>query len=409
MPGDSNDSLLENALAEGRREGALTLNTARLALMGGVVILYLSGFALFDSDYLKATWWIVVIHTIVAGAIFHFANQSAQVAWLSRFAVPVIDMPVVLIIQWINLGVVEDPQAAAMFTLAVFLFLTMLSALSLRERQVFAAAAVAWLFQSLLNARAGLPSIHHVSTPVMLGLTAWLVSAFPRRRLRTIHETAEREARRNRLARYFSPGVAEVIEQRDELGAGEACEISVLFADIRDFTKLSEKLDAAEVVTILNEFHGRMVEEVFRQAGTLDKYLGDGLMAYFNAPVRQPDHAVRAVKCALAMDTALRNWNEENGDSSDRQLLAGFGIHCGHAVVGAIGAPHRREFTAIGDAVNVASRLQKLPKQFDGSILVSEAIRDLAADSDLVFEAAGEVEVRGREKKVRVFLPSVKP
>ncbi|MEM7315139.1 MAG: adenylate/guanylate cyclase domain-containing protein [Planctomycetota bacterium] len=254
-----------------------------------------------------------------------------------------------------------------------------------------------------------MPAINYVSTPVMIFLTAWMAGDIPRRRMKLIREVAEREARRSRLSRYFSPGVAEVIEQSYDPGDGEKSEISVLFADIRGFTKMSEKLDAAHVVEILNEFHAHMVEVVFDEAGTLDKYLGDGLMAYFNAPVKQPDHAVRAVRCALAMETALQAWNQSKGLAVGQQLQVGIGIHCGLAIVGAIGAPHRREFTAIGDTVNVASRIENHTKTIDGSILVSEALMRLAADDpNLAFDKIEEVVIRGRDEKVRVYQPMLK-
>ena len=364
---------LESALARGRRDGALTLNKVRLALTTGIGLIYLAGALFFELPNLRQTWWMVLIYAAIGAALFVAANRTERVALLSRFAIPVIDMPFILIIQWFNIAASENPEASAMFSLSVFLFLTMLSALSMRPHQVFASGAMALICQTILTWAGELPALTYVANPVMLALTAWMASDIPRRRMMLIRDAAEREARRNRLSRYFSPGVAEVIEQQDDLGDGEACEISVLFADIRGFTQLSEKLDAAKVVAILNEFHGHMVDEVFEQAGTLDKYLGDGLMAYFNAPVRQPDHAIRAVKCALAMETALKRSNERKGNKGDQQLLAGIGIHCGAAIVGAIGAPHRREFTAIGDTVNVASRLQGLTKDFDGVILVSES------------------------------------
>lgn len=407
---DSHD-LLETALAKGRRDGALTLNLARIALAGGAGAIYLLGVVGFGIEGLRQSQMLVLAYGVAAIALFLLAKRSELFARLSRFAVPVIDMPFTLVVQWINIEGFDNQEAVAMFTLSIFLFLTIVSALSMRTMQVFAAAGVATVLQSLLEWHAvgweaGEPNINYFSAPVMLFLTAWMAADIPRRRVNLIREMAEREARRSRLARYFSPGVAEVIEARDELGEGEACEISVMFADIRGFTKMSENLDAAEVVAMLNEFHGHMVEEVFAQAGTLDKYLGDGLMAYFNAPVRQPDHAIRAVKCALEMVAVIDRWNERKQLGGDERLEVGIGIHSGSAIVGVIGAPHRREFTAIGDTVNVASRLQGLTKEFRGSILVSEPVRVLAsADPTLTFVEAGEADVRGRAEKVRVFRP----
>ncbi|MFT5466219.1 MAG: adenylate cyclase [Verrucomicrobiales bacterium] len=408
MP-ENSQQLLESALDQGRRAGALALNRVRLALVLGAAAVYLIGVLILKMPNLRETWWMVAIFTLIAVGLDVGAKRKESLARLSRYAVPVLDMPFVFILMWFNIEGATEGEAVAMFSLSIFLFLTVVSALSMRTIQVFASAVVASGFQILLCVKDGVAPISFFAGPVMLFLTAWMASDIPRRRMNLIRDLAEREARRNRLARYFSPGVAEVIEQHDDLGAGEECEISVLFADIRGFTQMSENLDAAEVVGILNQWHGRMVHEVFEQAGTLDKYLGDGLMAYFNAPVRQTDHAARAVKCALAMSDSIEKFNEISRRDGGQQLLAGIGIHCGDAVVGAIGAPHRREFTAIGDTVNVASRLQGLTREFDVPILVSEAVRELASsDPELSFVEMGEAEVRGRAGKVRVYKPERK-
>ena len=237
------------------------------------------------------------------------------------------------------------------------------------------------------------------------------MSWLPRRQTLLIRETAERQARRDRLARYFSPGVAEVIESHDTPGSGESCEITVLFCDIRGFTSLSENLAATEVVGLLNDFHGHMVDEIFRYGGTLDKYLGDGLLAYFNAPVRQADHAGRAVECALAMVDRLEVLNRDRAARGEPPLRIGIGIHSGTAVVGNVGAANRREYTAIGDTVNVASRLQSLTRDQGVSILVSDATEAAATIADrrpaaIRFTSAGRVEVRGRTQGLEILVPS---
>ena len=112
----------------------------------------------------------------------------------------------------------------------------------------------------------------------------------------------------------------------------------------------------------MNEYLTTMSDVIKAHGGTLDKYLGDGLLAWFNAPVRQKDHAVRAVNCALAMVESLEALNRDRAAAGDEPLHIGIGIHSGNAVVGNVGATHRREFTAIGDTVNVASRLQSLTR-----------------------------------------------
>jgi adenylate cyclase len=132
--------------------------------------------------------------------------------------------------------------------------------------------------------------------------------------------------------------------------------------------------------------------------------MGDGLMAYFGAPVRSDDHASNAVRCALAMQTAVAVLNESRRQIGAPALRVGIGLHTGTVVLGDIGSPHRRDFTAVGDAVNVASRIEELTKEMDVSILVSDATRVAAGDS-ACFKAAGKLPMRGRTESIACFVP----
>ena len=401
--------LISESIERSRKESADLLNATRALLSVGFLFLYLVGIIVFDMEMFRSTLLLVAIYCVGAACLWFFGKRKPALLHLSRYAVPLFDMPAVFWIQWINIPAAESAEATSIFTLSIYVFLTVMSNFAMRQRQLLACAVIGTVCMWILSERADLPSISFLSAPLILAITAWMMGHLSLRQIRLIREGAERQAKRDRLARYFSPGVAEVIESHDEPGAGEACELSVLFCDIRGFTSLSEHLPAPVVVTLLNEFFGRMVDEVFRTGGTLDKYLGDGLLAWFNAPVRQSDHAERAVTCALAMKDALSDLNESRKGEGIEPICFGIGIHCGQAIVGNIGAAHRREFTAIGDTVNVASRLQGLTRKHAVEVLVSEAVREQVPDElGVTFDAVGEVEVRGREKAVKVFVPERK-
>jgi len=210
---------------------------------------------------------------------------------------------------------------------------------------------------------------------------------------------------RGLMSRYVNPEIVRRLadEDLDLMLGGQRVPLTILFSDIRGFTSLSEKLSAEQVVAMLNEYLGAMTEIVFEHGGTLDKFIGDAVMALWGAPLPAPDHARRATDCALAMMAELERMNArwaQAGGAAD--LRIGIGINSGEAVVGNIGSlKHKLEYTAIGDAVNLASRLESLNKDMGTTIIISEATRAALGEG---YDTAPlrEVHVKGKEQAVLV-------
>jgi adenylate cyclase len=209
---------------------------------------------------------------------------------------------------------------------------------------------------------------------------------------------------REAFAKYVSPQVVDEISKNiDDLkvDTGDRRDISILFSDIRDFTAMSEKLTPEEVVRRLNIYFKAMVEVVFQFDGTLDKYVGDAIMAFFGAPKDDPDHANKACRCALGMREELTKVNERLQSEGIAPMKIGIGINTGGVVVGNIGSERRLEYTVIGDHVNLASRLEGMNKEFGTTIIISEFT--LARTHGFVVRDLGSVHVKGKERTVRIY------
>ncbi|HEV2211796.1 MAG TPA: adenylate/guanylate cyclase domain-containing protein, partial [Gammaproteobacteria bacterium] len=182
-------------------------------------------------------------------------------------------------------------------------------------------------------------------------------------------------------------------------------EVTVLFSDIRGFTTLSEARTPEQVVAILNRYFSKQVEVVFRHQGTVDKFIGDCIMAFWGAPVADPDQAKHAVAAALEMGRVLEEFRKDLGDLSE-VFDIGVGIHTGKAVVGFMGSENKLDYTAIGDTVNLASRIEGQTKGV-GRVLVSSATREACGDA-FDFVEKGTYKVKGREQPVQLFEPREK-
>ncbi len=214
--------------------------------------------------------------------------------------------------------------------------------------------------------------IQEVIVFVMVAVT---LGVSMRRLNRLLMTNAGLERERANLSRYFSPNVVDELSQNDEpLKQVRKENIAVLFIDIVGFTKFAAGRDPYEVIEVLRGFHARMETEVFRHHGTLDKYLGDGLMATFGTPVPTPLDATNALGCARAMVDMIDRWNLERRRVGEVEIHVGIGVHYGSVVLGDIGA-NRLEFAVIGDAVNVAAKLEAMTRDYKARVVVSDALR----------------------------------
>ena len=221
-----------------------------------------------------------------------------------------------------------------------------------------------------------------------------------------LQETVECQVRQlertNQLKRYLSPRVADLlVSERAEVGARiRRRDLSVLFTDVRGFTSISEEIEPEDLVELLNAFLTEMTQAVFDEGGTLDKYLGDGLMAFFGDPIPYDDHADRAVRAALSMYERLARVQQRWFALGQRPLLIGVGIASGFVTVGAIGSPERLEYTVIGNNVNLAARL--VSAAGPGEILCNARTAAAVERWALVHERGPET-IRGRARPVNVF------
>ncbi|MEX1029129.1 MAG: adenylate/guanylate cyclase domain-containing protein [Paenibacillaceae bacterium] len=224
--------------------------------------------------------------------------------------------------------------------------------------------------------------------------------------LNKLHEKVAQQERIMKLfQRYVPESVVEsIVSSRsdDSIFDGESRIVSVLFSDIRNFTSLVDKLEPKLVVSFLNEYFTAMTQCVISHKGTVNKFIGDAIFAIFGVPVSHIDNQYNVVNCALAMKERLAAINEKYFEKLGSQVDIGIGIHTGEVIVGNIGSEHRIEYTAIGDTVNVTSRIESLTKSSPTCILISESTYRAVFDTFEV-KAWEPVEIKGKPDKIKVY------
>ena len=286
---------------------------------------------------------------------------------------------------------------------------------------VFFGLAMSWVFSNLkpLNATASMV----VALTIFLAIVAfsfahfgmWLYVIVPVTTLlidygaitsyRMIFEEREKRKVRKTFERYVPPGVISLIEkdpQKYFKPGGETREMTIMFSDIRSFTTICEGMTADELVLLLNEYLGAMTEVLFQNWGTLDKYIGDALMAFWGSPYPQEDHAIRGCACALGMSKRLEELNRQWEAKGKKRLEIGIGVNTGPVNVGNMGCDIRFSWTVMGDHVNLASRLEGANKAYHTTRIVSEYTYAYAQEHFL-FRPLDRIRVKGKLKPVYIY------
>lgn len=362
-----------------------------------------AGFVLKQKDWLDSLP-VLLLYAVFALLIALLLRVGKGFIFC-RYAAVLVDIPLLFWGAHASIPSNPFPQVAACFAIAGFAVFILLLPVEIRPFTILIASVEGVVLSAIALDSAGVhfprwfPSV--VFLFLVVGLSALLVR---NRAIRIAAEYANERRATEHLGRFFSPNLTQFITSHGGLAqVSGRRKITLLFSDIRGFTTLSEKLDPGEVVEMLNRYFEAMVAVIFRNGGTLDKFIGDGIMAYFGAPVAQEDQAKRAVTCAREMIVALEALNAKLPSAG--KLRIGVGVHTGEVILGEVGSPDHKDFTAIGDAVNLSSRIESLTKEKKVAILVSESSWK-ECKADFKFKSLGSVKVRGKRKAVKVFTVS---
>lgn len=252
---------------------------------------------------------------------------------------------------------------------------------------------------------------------VFLALVTGILTFAVWRSRRLVRRQVAAEAERGALSRYFSPNIlGDIASAGRDFGQPARQSAAILFVDLVGFTAISERLSPEALVALLRDFHRRFGRTVFAHEGTIDKYVGDCIMAHFGTPHPREDDPLRALRCAAAMLAELERWNAERAAAGLRPLAIGIGLHYGEVLVGNIGDERRLEYTALGDTVNVAERLERLTRDLDVPLVVGDplivALRRLGREPGEILPdlCRGEAQlVRGRFAPVEVWVARASP
>ncbi len=370
---------------------------------------YIPAHDLFDDDRLRALIPKLEGHIVFVGAsatgLFDIRQTTLGesvpgVLIHAQAAEQILTQNFLLRADW-----VQAVELGILIATGILLIVTTLY-LGARSSFVLGFAIAVWVFGGAWYAFNTSGLLIDPSFALVGGFVGWFATTAFR------YVVADRDKRviRHAFSHYVAPSILRQIENdsgRLELG-GETREVSIMFSDVRDFTPLSESLSPTELVALLNKLLGELSAEIVSEGGTIDKYIGDSVMAFWNAPLDQAHHAKLACNAAIKMRAAARRLNETDGlglkelEGSGAELRIGIGVNTGNACVGNVGSMERFDYSAVGDAVNVASRIESSCKHVAFDILVAGATAAQAPDFALL--EAGGIALKGKSKPETLYL-----
>ena len=357
----------------------------------------------------------VIVYELAMRQLFNrYLRQDRQLPLAIRYLNVAIEtsFPTILLAAFVH--VMQADVALTSATVLAYFFFIILSALSLDFRlSVFGGVVAAAGYVALvLIFREQLPfgpgqspesKVGYIMRPVILllgGVTAGLVAARIRSGiLRSLHAAEERRRIVQMFGQHVSPAVVNQLLAQPTGLQTELRDVCILVLDIRNFTAFAETTAPDSIVNYLNQLWGKAVEIVNRHHGVVNKFLGDGFMAVFGAPLVMGNHCQNAINAARELVAEIKRATDA---SEIPPTQIGIGLHSGEALVGNIGSTERREYTVIGDVVNVAFRIEQLNKELNSSFLVSESVQETVGELEGV-ESSASVPIRGRNATVRVY------
>jgi len=426
MAGARRATRSEELLLERERQGVRTLTIVRgLFALIVMATVWVVGASLFEKIATTAIAALVLV--AIGVSLLLLARRTAVgTVGLAGCVIDVAVLGTLPVIWYLSVGGGDVPPAYMLKTqiTVVTLVIVALNALAIRPLYPLVVAAggicvhLALLLYVLQDSRTIVSSefVDSALGPALsleLVLVSLLIIAVTGAALgyltliarRTVAQGVRLEVANAQFGRYFSPGVVSRVSGEADtlLGVGgRTQEVAVMFCDIRDFTTITENLPPAEVVGFLSQYHTRMVEVIFDFGGTIDKFIGDAIMVTFGTPDPSDDDAERSVRAGLAMNTALAELNADRERRSLAAIRHGIGIHFGPVIAGNIGTEDRLEYTVIGDAVNVASRIQDACKSLGEAILISDAVKT-RLPPDIQVQPLPEQRVKGRQAPVQIY------